>query len=152
MSVRNLNFEGWPALLRQELPDLTVADIEWLSDLSEEMEQHEPPTPTAVMDPMDADEQNLEGNARSTKRRYRDSARIANRDARAQPQKTIARPVTALSTSPRTVSKRKSHTPSQTDCRSTRQRNAPSRPSQLPATRHWVTLRIRLNFCTLTLK
>jgi hypothetical protein len=46
--------EGWPALLRQELPDLTVADIEWLSDLSEEMEQHEPPTPIAVMEPMDA--------------------------------------------------------------------------------------------------
>jgi hypothetical protein len=117
--------EGWPALLRQELPDLTDADIEWLSDLSEEMEQYEPPTPIAVMEPMDAEEQNLEGNARSTKRRY--SARIANRDARAQPQETVARPVTALSTPPRTVSKRKSHTPSQTDCRSTRQRNA--RPS-----------------------
>ena len=56
--------EGWPALLRQELPDLTDADIEWLSDLSEEMEQYEPPRPTpiAVMDSMDADEQNLEGN------------------------------------------------------------------------------------------
>jgi hypothetical protein len=104
---------------------LTVAGIEWLSDLSEEMEQHEPPTPTAVMDPMDADEHNLEGNARSTKRRY--SARIANRDARAPPQETVARPVTALSTSPRTVSKRKSYTLSQTDCRSTRQRKA--RPS-----------------------
>ena len=35
--------------------------------------------------------------------------------------------MTALSTSPRTVSKRKARTPSQTDCRSTRQRNA--RPS-----------------------
>ncbi len=32
---------GWPALLRQELPDLTDEDIEWLSDLSEEMEQYE---------------------------------------------------------------------------------------------------------------
>ena len=119
--------EGWPALLRQELPDLTDADIEWLSDLSEEMEQYEPPRPTpiAVMDSMDAEEQNLEGNARSTKRRY--SARIANRDAGAQPQETVARPGTALSTSPRTVSKRKSRTPSQTDCRSTRQCKA--RPS-----------------------
>jgi hypothetical protein len=74
---------------------------------------------------MDAEEQNLEGTARSTKRRY--SARIANRDARAQPQETVTRPVTALSTPPRTVSKRKSHNPSQTDCRSTRQCNA--RPS-----------------------
>jgi hypothetical protein len=119
--------EGWPALLRQELPDLTDEDIEWLSDLSEEMEQYEPPRPTpiAVMDSMDADDQNLQGNAKSTKRRY--SARIANRDARAQPQETVERPVTAHSTPPRTVSKRKSPTPSQTDCRSTRQRNA--RPS-----------------------
>lgn len=74
---------------------------------------------------MDADEQNLQGNARSTKRRY--SARIANRDARAQPQETVARPVNALSNSPRTVRKRKSHIPSQIDCRSTRQRKA--RPS-----------------------
>ncbi len=89
------------------------------------MEQYEPPTPMAVMEPMDAEEQNLEGTARSTKRRY--SARIANRDATAQPQETVARPVTALSTPPRTVSKRKSHSPSQTDCRSTRQCNA--RPS-----------------------
>ncbi len=64
-------------MLRQELPDLTDADIEWLSDLSEEMEQYEPPTPIAVMDSMDADEQNLEGTARSTKKRC--SARIANR-------------------------------------------------------------------------
>jgi hypothetical protein len=97
--------EGWPALLRQELPDLTDADIEWLSDLSEEMEQHEPPRPTpiAVRDSMDADDQNLQGNAKSTKRRY--SARIANRDARAQPQETVARPVNALSNSPRTVRK-----------------------------------------------
>jgi hypothetical protein len=31
--------EGWPALLRKELPDLTDDDIEWLSDLPEEMEQ-----------------------------------------------------------------------------------------------------------------
>ncbi len=47
--------EGWPALLRQELPDLADADIEWLSDLSEEMEEYEPPTPIAVMDSMDAE-------------------------------------------------------------------------------------------------
>ncbi len=60
--------EGWPAL-RQELPDLIEADINWLSDLSEEMEQHEPPTPIAVMDSMDAVEQNLEGTARSSKKR-----------------------------------------------------------------------------------
>ncbi len=40
---------------------------------------------------------------------------------------TVPRPVAALSTPPRTVSKRKSPTPSQTDCRSTRQCNA--RPS-----------------------
>ncbi len=66
--------KGWPALLRQELPDLTDADIEWLSDLSEEMGQYEPPTPIAVMEPMDAEEQNLEGNARSTKKRC--SARV----------------------------------------------------------------------------
>ncbi len=114
-------------MLRQELQDLTDADIEWLSDLSEEMEQYEPPTPIAVMDSMDAEEQNLEGTARSTKKRC--SARIANRDARAlaQPQETVARPATALSTPPRTVSKRKYRTPSQTDCRSTRQCNA--RPS-----------------------
>ena len=117
--------EGWPALLRQELPDLTDADIEWLSDLSEEMEQFEPPTPIAVMDPGDADEQNLEGTARSTKKRC--SARIANRDARAQPQETVARPEAALSTSPRPVRKRKSYTPSQPNCRSTRQYN--TRPS-----------------------
>jgi hypothetical protein len=117
--------EGWPALLRQELPELTDADIKWLSELSEEMEQFEPPTLIAVMDSMDADEQNLEGTARSTKKRC--SARIANRDARAQPQETVARPATALSTPPRTVRKRKSHTPSQLHCRSTRQCNA--RPS-----------------------
>ena len=117
--------EGWPALLRQELPDLTDADIEWLSDLSEEMEQFEPPTPIAVMDPVDADEQNLEGTARSTKKRC--SARIANRDARAQPQETVARPEAALSTSPRPVRKRKSYTPSQPNCRFTRQYN--TRPS-----------------------
>ena len=117
--------EGWPALLRQELPELTDADIKWLSELSEEMEQFEPPTLIAVMDSMDADEQNLQGNARSTKRRY--SARIANRDARAQPQETVARPVNALNIPPRTVRKRKSHIPSQIDCRSTRQRKA--RPS-----------------------
>jgi hypothetical protein len=79
------------------------------------------------MDSMDAEEQNVEGNARSTKRRY--SARIADRDARAQPQETVARPGTALSTSPRTLSKRKSRTPSQTDCRSTRQCKARSSAS-----------------------
>ena len=112
-------------MLRQELPELTDADIKWLSELSEEMEQFEPPTLIAVMDSMDADEQNLEGTARSTKKRC--SARIANRDARAQPQETVARPATALSTPPRTVRKRKSHTPSQLHCRSTRQCNA--RPS-----------------------
>jgi hypothetical protein len=102
-----------------------MAEPRGLSDLSEEMEQYEPPTPIAVMEPMDAAEQNLEGNARSTKKRC--SARIANWDARAQLQDTVARLATALSTPPRTVSKPKSHTPSQTDCRSTRQCNA--RPS-----------------------
>ena len=117
--------EGWPALLRQELPDLTDADIQWLSDLSEEMEQYEPPTPNAVMEPMEADEQNLEGMARNKKRRS--SARIANRDARAQPQETAARPVTALSTPPQTARKRKFHDSSQLNCRSTRQGN--TRPS-----------------------
>ncbi len=117
--------EGWPALLRQELPDLTNADIEWLSDLSEEMEQYEPPTPNAVMESTDADEQNLEGTARSAKKRS--SARIAKRDARAQPQETAARPATALSTPPQTVRKRKFLTPSQLNCRSTRQGN--TRPS-----------------------
>ncbi len=88
--------EGWPALLRQELPDLTDADIEWLSDLSEELEQHEPPTPITVMDTVDTDEQNLAGTARSTKKRR--STRIANQDARAQPQETTAMPATALGT------------------------------------------------------
>ncbi len=119
--------EGWPALLRQELPDLTDADIEWLSDLSEGMEQHEPPRPTpiAVMDSMDAEEQNLEGTAQGTNKRR--SARVANRDARARLQETVERPVTAHSTPPRTVRKRKSHIPSQIDCRSTRQCKA--RPS-----------------------
>jgi hypothetical protein len=66
-------------LLRRELPDLTDADIKWLSDLSEEMEQFEPPTPITVMDTMDSDEQNLDGTAKGTKKRR--SNRIANRDA-----------------------------------------------------------------------
>jgi hypothetical protein len=107
--------------------DLTDADINWLSDLSEEMEQFEPPTPIAVMGTMDDAEQNLEGTARSTKKRC--STRIANRDARAQPQETAARPAAALSTPPRATRKRKSHTPlaSQLVCRSTRQYN--TRPS-----------------------
>jgi hypothetical protein len=74
---------------------------------------------------MDADEQNLEGTARSAKKRY--SARIADRDARTQPQETVARPATALSTPPQTVRKRKFSTPSQLNCRSTRQGN--TRPS-----------------------
>jgi hypothetical protein len=77
------------------------------------------------MDSMDVDEQNLEGTARSTRQRC--SARIANRDAKVQPRETVARPATALSTPPRTVRKRKFHTTSQPDCRSTRQYNA--RPS-----------------------
>ena len=41
-----------------ELPDLTDADIKWLSELSEEMDQFEPPTPIAVMDTTDTDEAN----------------------------------------------------------------------------------------------
>jgi hypothetical protein len=89
------------------------------------MEQYEPTTPNAVMEPMEADEQNLEGTARSKKRRS--SARIANRDARAQPQETAARPVTALSTPPQTVRKRKFLDPSQLNCSSTRQGH--TRPS-----------------------
>ncbi len=67
-------------MLRQELPDLTDADIEWLSDLPEEMEQFEPPTPITVMDTIEADEQNLDGTDKGTKRRR--SHRIASRDAR----------------------------------------------------------------------
>ena len=123
--------DGWAALLRQELPDLTDEDIKWLSDLSEEMEQFEPKTlVTVMMDTLDTDVQDLAGTARSKRGRRR--ARIADRDARAQPQETAALPAAAPrpSTPPRVArSKRKAHSPSHPICtsRSTRQYN--TRPS-----------------------
>jgi hypothetical protein len=39
--------KNWGDLLRQELPELTDEDIEWLCGLTEEMESHEP----AALDP-----------------------------------------------------------------------------------------------------
>jgi hypothetical protein len=39
--------KNWGDLLRQELPELTDEDIEWLCGLTEAMESHEP----AALDP-----------------------------------------------------------------------------------------------------
>ncbi len=39
--IRQYGQIGWGTLLRQEVPELTAADITGLCDLSEEMEQYE---------------------------------------------------------------------------------------------------------------
>ena len=43
--------ENWSSLLRQELPELTDADIEWLCGLTETMELHELALPPAEPNP-----------------------------------------------------------------------------------------------------
>ena len=117
----------WPALLRQELPGLTDEDIEWLSDLTEEMEQYEPTTSESGVEALDTDEQDSAGTARSKKARR--STRIAKRDARARLRGAATMDATAPGTPPRVARKRKTQSPSQPNCRSTRHHNTRSSTS-----------------------